>query len=125
LKAFSGRRAVAGLLVTASALAIASVEPVEAQQPVNECSDPSTPTPEMSGPTDISAVTGNQRLSVALNEKGTITVLKWPSPSYYDQIKYRTTDRGERFDGALPNEGAFLGLAWRNGRTRRAQPRWT
>ncbi|MGH2753029.1 MAG: hypothetical protein ACRDLB_01220 [Actinomycetota bacterium] len=86
--------------------------PSRAQTP-NDCSDPSEPTPEASGPTDISAVSGNQRLSVALNSDATVTVFKWPSPSYYDQIKYRTTDRRERFLGALPNEGAFLGIAWK------------
>jgi GH15 family glucan-1,4-alpha-glucosidase len=92
-----------------------------AQPPVGSCSDASEPTPEKYGPTDISAVTGNQQLSVALNPDATVTVLKWPSPSYYDQIKYRTTDRAERFSGALPNEGSFLGIAWRT----RGSTRWT
>ena len=71
--------------------------------------------PEVFGPTDISATTGNQSLSAGINAKGTITVLKWPSPSFYDQVKYRTTDRAEPHLGALPNEGALLGLAWRTG----------
>ena len=44
---------------------------------------------------NASPVTGNRRLSVGLNGDATVTVLKWPSPSYYDQIKYRTSDRGE------------------------------
>jgi hypothetical protein len=86
--------------------------PVAAQVP-SECFDPADPTPEVYGPTDISATTGNQNLSAAINPDATVTVLKWPSPSFYDQIKYRTRDRSLPRFGALPNEGAFLGLAWR------------
>ena len=91
---------------------VASAAPARAQMS-GPCFDDSVETPEGYGPTDISAVTGNGGLSVAENEAATITVLKWPSPSFYDQIKYRTTDRAEPRFGALPNEGAFLGLAWR------------
>jgi hypothetical protein len=76
---------------------------------------PAEPTPEDFGPTDITAVTGNRRLSVGLNRDATVTVMKWPSPSYYDQIKYRTVDRSEPLMGALPNEGAFIGIARRAG----------
>jgi hypothetical protein len=67
---------------------------------------------EIYGPTDINAQTGNGRLSVALNREGTMTVFRWPFPSFYDQVKYFTTGRDE--DDAIqvpPNEGAFLGLA--------------
>lgn len=91
---------------------LASAAPARAQTS-GACFDQNAATPEGYGPTDISAVTGNGGLSVAENEAATITVLKWPSPSFYDQIKYRTTDRAEPRFGALPNEGAFLGLAWR------------
>ena len=83
-----------------------------AAQTTASCSDSSEPTPEDFGPTDINATSGNQRLSVALNDKATVTVLKWPSPSFFDQIKYRTTDRAEPLLGALPNEGALIGVAW-------------
>jgi GH15 family glucan-1,4-alpha-glucosidase len=62
------------------------------------------------GATDISAVTGNGGLTVALNEAGTITVFKWPNPSYYDQVKYLTTTREAPRLGALANEGVFTGL---------------
>jgi hypothetical protein len=67
---------------------------------------------EIYGPTDITAQTGNGRLSVALNDAGTMTVFRWPYPSFYDQLKYFTTGRGA--DDAIqvpPNEGAFLGVA--------------
>lgn len=80
--------------------------------------------PEDFGPTDISATSGNQSLSAGFNQKATITVLKWPSPSFYDQVKYRTTDRAEPRLGALPNEGALLGLAWRNGSGNRWEFEW-
>lgn len=66
---------------------------------------------ELYGPTDVNAQAGNQGLSVAFNDAGTVTVFKWPSPSYYDQIKYHTNNRAEPYAGAQPNEGAFLGLA--------------
>lgn len=80
--------------------------------------------PEDFGPTDISATTGNQSLSAGLNEKATVTVLKWPSPSYYDQIKYRTIARDEPRLGALPNEGALIGLAWRGAGAKRWSFEW-
>jgi hypothetical protein len=66
--------------------------------------------PEIFGPTDINAQTGNQGLSVALNDAGTVTVFRWPRPSFYEQIKHRATDRDEPLFGAAPNAGAFLGL---------------
>ncbi|HYP22204.1 MAG TPA: hypothetical protein VEV43_01405, partial [Actinomycetota bacterium] len=80
--------------------------------------------PEDFGPTDVSATSGNQSLSAGLNEKATITVLKWPSPSFYDQVKYRTVSRDEPRLGALPNEGALLGLAWRTAGASKWQFDW-
>lgn len=100
------------LIALVTGALVASAAPARAQMS-GPCFDDSEETPEGYGPTDISAVTGNGGLSVAENEAATITVLKWPSPSFYDQIKYRTTDRAEPRLGALPNEGAFLGIAWR------------
>jgi hypothetical protein len=67
------------------------------------------------GATDINAISGNQGLSVGFNGKGTITVLKWPNPSYYDQIKYMTTRRDAENMGALDNEGAFSGIYYEAG----------
>lgn len=108
----SFRRFPAGLLaLLLGAALLGTPGPVRAQ--TTDCAGAGEP--EVFGPTDISATSGNQSLSAGLNPKATITVLKWPSPSFYDQVKYRTTDRGEPRFGALPNEGALLGLAWRNG----------
>jgi GH15 family glucan-1,4-alpha-glucosidase len=100
------------LLSCLAILAVAGVTPARAQTTDN-CFDAAEPTPEKYGPTDISAVTGNSGLSVAVNPDATVTVFKWPSPSFYDQIKYRTTDRSKPRFGARPNEGAFLGVAYR------------
>jgi hypothetical protein len=66
--------------------------------------------PEFFGPTDINAQSGNQRLSVALSRTGTVAVLRWPRPSYFNQVAHHTTDRDAPRCGAHPNEGAFLGL---------------
>lgn len=90
-------------------------------QTTADCEDDSATTPESFGPTDVNAVSGNGKLSAGFNADGTLTVLKWPSPSFYDQIRYRTTDRSAPRMGAAPNEGSFLGVAWRRGGARR----WT
>src|SRR2546421_6211208 len=64
------------------------------QKPGNPfCIKPNERTVEVYGPTDIGATVGNQRLSVAVNPQGTLSVLRWPSPSYYDQLKYFTVGR--------------------------------
>ncbi|MDQ3951696.1 MAG: hypothetical protein M3279_01850, partial [Actinomycetota bacterium] len=117
----STRRIPAGLLAFAVGAALLAA-PVAARAQTTNCAGAGQP--EDFGPTDISATTGNQSLSAALNEKATITVLKWPSPSFYDQVKYRTTDRSEPRLGALPNEGALLGLAWRSGNARKWSFEW-
>ena len=97
-------------------IAVLSGMPVASRaQAPPDCTDETTGTPEVFGPTDITATSGNGTMSVALNDNATITVLRWPSPSFYDQIKYRTTDRAARFMGALPNEGALIGIAWKRG----------
>jgi len=62
------------------------------------------------GATDINAISGNQGLTVAVNQEGTITVFKWPNPSFYDQVKYMTSGREKPRMGALPNEGIFAGI---------------
>jgi hypothetical protein len=51
-------------------------------------------------------------MAVALNGTGTVSVLRWPRPSFYDQLKYFAEGR-DGDDGIIvgPNNGAFLGLA--------------
>lgn len=66
------------------------------------------------GPTDVNAQTANGSLAVATNHEGTMTVLRWPRPSFYEQLKYFAEGRdAENPDDITvpPNQGAFLGLA--------------
>jgi len=66
------------------------------------------------GPTDVNAQTANGSLAVATNHEGTMTVLRWPRPSFYEQLKYFAEGRdAENPDDitVAPNQGAFLGLA--------------
>ena len=48
---------------------------------------------EAYGPTDVQAQTGDGRLTVNENAAGTLTVFKYPNPSYYNQIKYLAVSR--------------------------------
>ena len=74
------------------------------------CFQPDATGPEQYGPTDISAVTGNRRLTVAENGAGTLTLMRWPSPSYDNQLRYRTVSAHEPGYGVAPNQGSFLGV---------------
>lgn len=67
-------------------------------------------TTEPYGPTDINAITGNRGLSIGFNKEGTITVFKWPNPSFYDQVKFMTGTRDQERMGALENEGVMTGV---------------
>lgn len=66
--------------------------------------------PEIYGATDVNAQTANGGLSVALNDEGTVTVLRWPSPSFYDHVRYTTDGRDVPDLGVADDEGMFLGL---------------
>jgi len=59
------------------------------------------------GATDINALTGTQGLTVGINQKGTITLFKYPNSSYYDQVKYMTTKRTAPNLSALENKMNF------------------
>lgn len=87
------------------------------------CLKPGEETPEIYGPTDVGATAGNGSLSAAVNPQGTLSVLRWPSPSYYDQLNYKTIDRDLPRRGLEPNEGAFSGLVLRL-RNGERQLRW-
>ena len=58
---------------------------------------------------------GNGRVTVGENAAGTITVFKYPNPSFYNQVKYLAVDRDSagRARAQFPNEGSFAGLAYR------------
>jgi len=65
---------------------------------------------EFYGATHINAQISNQELAVALTDTGTVSVFRYPTPSYYDQIKYTTSTRDKQRFGADDNAGAFIGL---------------
>ena len=115
-------RLLATLLSAGLLLGVPAARPAAAQAPRlpenpvpswNECVQNVAfpgPSGEIYGPTPINAQTANGRLAAAEDRHGTLTVLRWPHPSFYDQIKERTSSRDEPRFGALPNDGAFLGL---------------
>jgi GH15 family glucan-1,4-alpha-glucosidase len=69
---------------------------------------------EAYGPTDVQAQTGDGRLTVNENAAGTLTVFKYPNPSYYNQIKYLAVSRDAHGHvlAQYPNEGSFAGLVY-------------
>jgi GH15 family glucan-1,4-alpha-glucosidase len=78
------------------------------------CFDPSHD-PEFYGPTDVNVQAGNNRVTVNENDHGTITVFKYPNPSYYNQVKYFTLYRDAHGNAVVqfPNEGSFAGIWYR------------
>jgi hypothetical protein len=62
------------------------------------------------GPTNVNAVTGNGGLSVGVSRDGDITVLRWPTPSMFDQVDYLAVDFDAPRMGASKVEGVFSGL---------------
>src|SRR3954468_23256469 len=70
---------------------------------------------EAYGPTDVTAQAGNNHVTVNENAAGTLTVLKYPNPSLYNQIKYFAVSRDDKgiVHTRFLNEGSFLGLRWR------------
>ncbi len=71
------------------------------------------------GATNINGAVGNGGLSVGLSSSGEITALKWPSPSYYDQLHYRTSTAEDARElphfGAKDNMGSFAGIHYTAG----------
>ncbi len=66
------------------------------------------------GATNVEATTGNGGLTAGISQDGDLTVLSWPSPTYYDQLHYITSNgpkarQKPRF-GAPERAGAFAGL---------------
>ena len=42
------------------------------------------------GSADVQSCSGNGGLTVCANDYGRVTVCRWPSPSYFGQLRYRT-----------------------------------
>ena len=64
------------------------------------------------GPTRMNAMVGNGGLSVGISQWGEVTVLRYPSPSFWDQLDFKTQfgeqSRELKYFGALRNQGAFF-----------------
>ncbi len=66
------------------------------------------------GASNIVATTGNGRLTAAVSPEGGLSVLSWPSPSYYDHLAYIATNdldaRDQHRAGVLDRMGAYGGI---------------
>ena len=66
------------------------------------------------GATHVTAQAGNGGLTVGLAPRGEVTVLSWPSPSFFDQLEYETSNdddaREQPFFGAQADQGIFAGV---------------
>ncbi len=98
-------------------MALAAGSAAASSLPEGHCFDASQPNAdyEAYGPTDVNAQTGDGRLTVNENAAGTLTVFKYPNPSYYNQVKYLAISRDAhgRVQAQFPNEGSFAGIAYR------------
>src|SRR5688572_27808340 len=59
------------------------------------------------GPTDLSVILGNGRLTAGANALGVFTVLRWPSPTEYEHLRHITTPAAGDDPRALPRLGAL------------------
>jgi len=73
---------------------------------------------EAYGPTDVNVQAGNGHVTVGENDAGTITVVKYPNPSFYNHVKYFALrrDAAGRAIPQFPNEGSFAGIFYRTAR---------
>ena len=69
------------------------------------------------GATNTNAALGSGALTAGFSKCGEVTVLKWPGPSYWNQINYISSNAADAritpHLGALDGNGAFPGLAYR------------
>jgi hypothetical protein len=61
-------------------------------------------------PCDVNAISGNGALTAAFSRAGTLTVLRYPSPSYYNCDFYVASPGTPIGTGAIENMGVFAGL---------------
>src|SRR5215831_6306145 len=71
----------------------------------------------MLGATNVNAALGSGSLTATFSRCGELTGLKWPGPSFYDQLAYLSGNapdaRLQPHFGALDDMGAFGGIAYR------------
>src|SRR5215813_11871206 len=69
------------------------------------------------GATNVNAALGSGHLTAAFSRCGELTVLKWPGPSYHNQLDYLSSNAPDArrlpHFGALETQGAFPGIAYR------------
>jgi len=104
-------------LFVAVAIWVGTREPVAACPEVGAIPEEQHGFERQFGATNVNAALGNGGLSVTLSRCGEITTFKWPGPSYYDHLDYLAENVPEARTlprlGALPEAGAFPGLAYR------------
>ncbi len=74
---------------------------------------PSVPALLAANPTDVNGITGNGGLTAGFSESGVLTVFRWPSPSYWNQVNYVAEPGHAPGFGTTDSMGAFQGLALR------------
>jgi hypothetical protein len=66
------------------------------------------------GATDVNAAIGNGGATAGFSAQGELTVLRWPSPSYYEHVNFVTSTavdaRMQPHFGAADNQGSFAGV---------------
>lgn len=100
-----------------AAFVLATTAPSFACGPLPVAPDVVEPIERLFGATNVNAVLGDGGLTAGFSRCGELTVLKWPGPSYYDQLDYLSSNaedaRLDRLLGALPSAGAFAGISYR------------
>ena len=79
---------------------------------------------EIYGPLDLAMVSGVGRLTVGVNGRGSISLCKWPTPGYNDQLTYRTRDADAPGLGVEPGDGLLWGIRLDEGLVWMNDPRW-
>lgn len=77
---------------------------------------------DLYGPGNVTGISGNGFLSAGFGYAGELTLLRWPNPSYFDQVCYLTPfltnsceTRKLPRNGAMENMGSFAGLYLEHG----------
>ena len=76
------------------------------------------------GPGDLAMVSGTGRLTVGVNARGQISLCKWPSPGYNDQISYRSRPVDSPDPEVVPGHGLLWGIRMSGELVWMDDPRW-
>ncbi len=76
------------------------------------------------GPRDLAMISGFGRLTVGVNSRGRISLCKWPSPGYNDQISYRSRPADPSRSEADPGHGLLWGIRMNGELVWMDDPRW-